>query len=58
MFRGLGRYDDFEGAVPLQQRKEDARTMGWQHGAEICAWNIGKQHTWEASVFLDVDFGV
>ena len=34
-FPGLGRYDLNEGAVPLQQRKEDARLMACQHGAEI-----------------------
>ena len=32
---GLGRYDCHEGEVPAQQRREDAKAMAWQHGAEI-----------------------
>ena len=48
-FPGRGRYDCHEGEVPARQRREDAKAMAWQHGAEISEWNLGRQDHWETS---------
>ena len=44
---GCGRYDCHEGEVPAQQRREDAKAMAWQHGAEVSEWNLARKHQWE-----------
>ena len=35
--------------VPARQRREDARAMAWQHGAEISEWNIARRDQWDTS---------
>ena len=49
LFPGHGRYDCQEGEVPTKQRREDARDMAWQHGAEISEWNLARKDRWETS---------
>ena len=52
-FPGLGRYDYEQGEVPTQQRKEDARAMAWQHGAEVSEWNLARKDMWTTSDGFD-----
>ena len=52
---GFGRYDYEQGEVPDRQRREDARAMAWQHGAEIAEWNLGRQDKWETVDGFDED---
>ncbi len=43
---GVGRHDVHGGEVPSAQRKDDARSLAWQHGAEIAEWNLGREDDW------------
>ena len=55
-FPGFGRYDYQEGEVPNKQRREDARAMAWQHGAELSEWNIARLEEWDTTSGFDEDY--
>ncbi len=54
-FPGLGRYDCHDGDVPSKQRREDAKTMACQHGAEISEWYLARQDDWQTKDGFDED---
>ncbi|CAK0870327.1 unnamed protein product, partial [Prorocentrum cordatum] len=54
-FPGFGRYDYLQGDVPQTQRREDARAMAWQHGAELSEWNPSRLDHWDTAGGFDED---
>ena len=53
-FPGFGRYDHLEGEVPVHRRVRDARSMAWQHGAQISEWNPARKSAWRTEDGCDV----